>query len=48
LVDLPGSVAATGGNLLADPARRGGGRRRFNSRDYQPALDQSTSIAAGV
>jgi hypothetical protein len=26
--------------LLADPARRAGGRRRFNPRDYQPALDQ--------
>jgi hypothetical protein len=26
--------------VLADPARRGGGRRRFNPRDYQPALDQ--------
>jgi hypothetical protein len=26
--------------VLADPARRGGGRRRFNPRDYHPALDQ--------
>jgi hypothetical protein len=26
--------------VLADPSRRGGGRRRFNLRDYQPALDQ--------
>jgi len=26
--------------VLADPSRRGGGRRRFNPRDYQPALDQ--------
>ncbi|MDT5203171.1 MAG: hypothetical protein QOH34_4693 [Mycobacterium sp.] len=26
--------------VLADPARRGGGRRRFNPRDYQPALDR--------
>jgi THUMP domain-like len=25
--------------VLADPARRSGGRRRFNPRDYQPALD---------
>ena len=25
--------------VLADPARRGAGRRRFNPRDYQPALD---------
>jgi THUMP domain-containing protein len=26
--------------ILADPARRSGGRRRFNPRDYQPALDR--------
>ena len=26
--------------VLADPARRGGGRRRFDPRHYQPALDQ--------
>jgi THUMP domain-containing protein len=26
--------------VLADPARRGGGRRRFHLRDYQPGLDQ--------
>jgi predicted RNA methylase len=26
--------------VLADPARRGSGRRRFDPRDYQPALDQ--------
>ncbi|MDT5046370.1 MAG: hypothetical protein QOI39_444 [Mycobacterium sp.] len=26
--------------VLADPSRRGAGRRRFNPRDYQPALDQ--------
>jgi hypothetical protein len=26
--------------ILADPARRDGGRRRFNPRDHQPALDQ--------
>jgi THUMP domain-like len=25
--------------VVADPARRSGGRRRFNPRDYQPALD---------
>lgn len=25
--------------VLADPARRRGGQRRFNPRDYQPALD---------
>ncbi|WP_449248142.1 THUMP-like domain-containing protein [Candidatus Mycobacterium wuenschmannii] len=25
--------------VLADPARRSGGRRRFDPRDYQPALD---------
>jgi hypothetical protein len=29
-----------GAVVLADPGRRGGGRRRFNPRDYQPALDQ--------
>lgn len=33
--------------VLADPSRRGDGRRRFNPRDYQPALDQLlTSIGA--
>lgn len=26
--------------VVVDPARRGGGRRRFDPRDYQPALDQ--------
>ncbi len=26
--------------VLADPARRSGGRRRFDPRDYQPALDE--------
>ena len=26
--------------VLADPSRRGSGRRRFNPDDYQPALDQ--------
>lgn len=26
--------------VLADPARRSGGRRRFDPRDYQPALDR--------
>ncbi len=26
--------------VLADPARRGNGRRRFNPRGYQPALDR--------
>jgi hypothetical protein len=26
--------------VLADPARRSAGRRRFNPRDYEPALDQ--------
>ena len=28
-----------GAVVLADPARRSGGRRRFDPRDYQPALD---------
>ena len=33
--------------VLADPARRDGGRRRFNPRDYQPAWTSSSmSIAA--
>jgi hypothetical protein len=26
--------------VVADPARRGGGRRRFDPRDYTPALDR--------
>jgi THUMP domain-containing protein len=30
--------------VLADPGRRGGGRRRFNPRDYQPALDQLIEV----
>jgi hypothetical protein len=30
--------------VLADPSRRGGGRRRFNPRDYQPALDQLVDV----
>jgi hypothetical protein len=30
--------------VLADPSRRGGGRRRFNPRDYQPGLDQLLDI----
>jgi hypothetical protein len=30
--------------VLADPARRSGGRRRFNPRDYQPALDQLVDV----
>ena len=30
--------------VLADPARRGSGRRRFNPRDYQPALDQLLDV----
>jgi len=33
--------------VLADPARRGGGRRRFNPRDYQPALDQLLDVYRG-
>ena len=33
--------------VLADPARRSGGRRRFNPRDYQPALDQLFDVYRG-
>jgi hypothetical protein len=33
--------------VLADPARRGGGRRRFNPRDYQPALDELIEVYRG-
>jgi hypothetical protein len=30
--------------VVVDPGRRGGGRRRFNPRDYQPALDQVLDV----
>jgi hypothetical protein len=30
--------------IIADPGRRGGGRRRFNPSDYQPALDQLLDV----
>jgi hypothetical protein len=30
--------------ILADPGRRGGGQRRFNPRDYQPALDRLLEV----
>ncbi|MGO8966605.1 THUMP-like domain-containing protein [Mycobacterium sp.] len=33
--------------VLADPARRGGGRRRFKPRDYQPAMDQLFEVYRG-
>jgi THUMP domain-like len=33
--------------VLADPARRGSGRRRFNPRDYQPPLDQLFDVYRG-
>ena len=33
--------------ILADPARRAGGRRRFNPRDYQPALDRLFEVYRG-
>jgi hypothetical protein len=33
--------------VLADPGRRGGGRRRFNPRDYQPALDELLDVYRG-
>jgi THUMP domain-like len=33
--------------VLADPSRRGSGRRRFNPGDYQPALDQLFDVYRG-
>lgn len=33
--------------VLADPARRGSGRRRVNPRDYQPALDRLFEVYRG-
>ncbi|MGV0625282.1 THUMP-like domain-containing protein [Mycolicibacter minnesotensis] len=33
--------------VLADPGRRGGGRRRFDPADYQPALDRLLEVYAG-
>jgi hypothetical protein len=33
--------------VLADPSRRGSGRRRFSPRDYQPALDQLFDVYRG-
>jgi hypothetical protein len=33
--------------ILADPARRDGGRRRFNPRDCQPALDRLLEVYRG-
>ena len=33
--------------VIADPARRGGGRRRFDPRDYQPALDELIEAYGG-
>jgi hypothetical protein len=33
--------------VFADPARRGGGRRRFNPRDYQPGLDELIEVYRG-
>ena len=32
--------------VLADPGRRGGGRRRFDPGDYQPALDRLLEVYA--
>lgn len=32
--------------VVADPARRSGGRRRFDPRDYTPALDQLLDVYA--
>ncbi|MEB3034280.1 class I SAM-dependent methyltransferase [Mycolicibacter sp. MYC340] len=33
--------------VLADPGRRGSGRRRFDPADYQPALDRLLEVYAG-
>jgi hypothetical protein len=33
--------------VVADPARRSGGRRRFDPRDYVPALDDLLAVYAG-
>lgn len=33
--------------VIADPARRSGGRRRFDPRDYTPALDALLAVYAG-
>lgn len=33
--------------VVADPGRRAGGRRRFNPRDYQPALDALFDVYRG-
>jgi THUMP domain-containing protein len=33
--------------VVADPARRSGGRRRFNPRDYRPALDELVEVYWG-
>ncbi len=33
--------------VLADPGRRGGGRRRFDPADYQPALDRLLEVYTG-
>jgi THUMP domain-like len=33
--------------VVADPSRRGGGQRRFNPRDYQPALDRLFEVYRG-
>jgi hypothetical protein len=33
--------------VVADPARRSGGRRRFDPRDYQPALDDLIEVYRG-
>ncbi|WP_139819722.1 class I SAM-dependent methyltransferase [Mycobacterium shimoidei] len=36
-----------GTTVLVDPARRTGGRRRFDPRDYQPALDRLFDVYRG-
>lgn len=33
--------------VIADPARRGAGRRRFDPRDYTPALDELLTVYRG-
>jgi hypothetical protein len=33
--------------VIADPARRGGGRRRFNPRDYRPPLEELLDVYHG-
>jgi hypothetical protein len=41
------SPISRAGVVVADPARRRGGRRRFNPRDHQPALDELLAVYSG-